>query len=45
VLVDGRNFFDPALARAAGFDYVGIGRTLDNTKRQQRSTAALISQT
>ena len=44
VLVDGRNFFDPAMARAAGFDYVGIGRTLDNTKRQQRSTAALISQ-
>jgi UDPglucose 6-dehydrogenase len=26
VLVDGRNLFDPAKARAAGFDYVGIGR-------------------
>lgn len=26
VLVDGRNLFDPAQARAAGFDYTGIGR-------------------
>ncbi|MES1257730.1 MAG: UDP-glucose/GDP-mannose dehydrogenase family protein [Acidobacteriota bacterium] len=26
VLVDGRNLFDPAKARAAGFDYAGIGR-------------------
>jgi UDPglucose 6-dehydrogenase len=26
VLVDGRNLFDPARARAAGFDYAGIGR-------------------
>ena len=26
ILVDGRNLFDPANARAAGFDYVGIGR-------------------
>jgi UDPglucose 6-dehydrogenase len=26
VLVDGRNVFDPARARAAGFDYVGVGR-------------------
>ena len=26
VLVDGRNLFDPAAARAAGFDYAGIGR-------------------
>ncbi len=26
VLVDGRNLFDPALARQAGFEYVGIGR-------------------
>ena len=26
VLVDGRNLFDPARARAAGFDYCGIGR-------------------
>jgi len=26
VLIDGRNLFDPAIARAAGFDYAGIGR-------------------
>jgi UDPglucose 6-dehydrogenase len=26
VLVDGRNFFAPEAARAAGFDYTGIGR-------------------
>lgn len=26
VLVDGRNLFDPARARTAGFDYAGIGR-------------------
>lgn len=27
VLVDGRNLFDPAAARAAGFDYAGVGRS------------------
>ena len=26
VLVDGRNFYEPEVARAAGFDYTGIGR-------------------
>ena len=26
VLIDGRNLFDPGAARAAGFDYCGIGR-------------------
>jgi UDPglucose 6-dehydrogenase len=26
VLIDGRNLYDPAAARAAGFDYAGIGR-------------------
>jgi len=26
VLVDGRNFYEPEAARAAGFDYTGIGR-------------------
>jgi UDPglucose 6-dehydrogenase len=26
VLIDGRNFFMPETARAAGFDYSGIGR-------------------
>jgi UDPglucose 6-dehydrogenase len=36
VIVDGRNFFDPALAKDAGFEYVGVGRTLPNGKRQTR---------
>jgi UDPglucose 6-dehydrogenase len=27
ILVDGRNLFDPAKAREAGFDYTGIGRS------------------
>ena len=26
LIVDGRNILDPAAARAAGFDYAGIGR-------------------
>ncbi|NNN05033.1 MAG: UDP-glucose/GDP-mannose dehydrogenase family protein [Elusimicrobia bacterium] len=26
VLLDGRNVFDPAVARAAGFEYAGVGR-------------------
>jgi UDPglucose 6-dehydrogenase len=26
LIVDGRNFLDPAAARAAGFEYEGIGR-------------------
>jgi UDPglucose 6-dehydrogenase len=30
VLIDGRNLFSPELARAAGFDYAGIGRTTRN---------------
>ncbi|WP_180539924.1 UDP-glucose dehydrogenase family protein [Nevskia soli] len=35
ILVDGRNLFDPQIARAAGFDYTGIGRTEPrvNTRR------------
>jgi UDPglucose 6-dehydrogenase len=32
VLVDGRNLFNPETARAAGFDYVGVGRA--NRKTQ-----------
>jgi UDPglucose 6-dehydrogenase len=28
VLIDGRNLFQPELARAAGFEYAGIGRAL-----------------
>jgi UDPglucose 6-dehydrogenase len=26
LIVDGRNIIDPATARAAGFEYAGIGR-------------------
>ncbi|MFM2377920.1 MAG: hypothetical protein RLZZ143_496, partial [Cyanobacteriota bacterium] len=26
VLIDGRNFLDPAVVTAAGFRYLGIGR-------------------
>src|SRR6202043_3498318 len=28
VLIDGRNLFQPEQARAAGFDYAGIGRAV-----------------
>jgi len=28
ILVDGRNVFQPEIARAAGFDYTGVGRSL-----------------
>lgn len=32
VLVDGRNLFNPEKARAAGFDYAGVGRTSRKTQ-------------
>ena len=35
LIVDGRNFLDPAALRAAGFEYEGIGRA-----RQARAPAA-----
>jgi UDPglucose 6-dehydrogenase len=35
VMIDGRNLFDPARARAAGFDYTGIGRALGHASRIQ----------
>ncbi len=38
ILVDGRNFFSPAKARAAGFDYSGIGRA---TSRSAQTAASL----
>ena len=37
VLVDGRNLFSPEAARAAGFDYTGIGRA--NRKPQAQASA------
>jgi UDPglucose 6-dehydrogenase len=30
LLIDGRNFLDPALLRGAGFEYEGIGRAVDS---------------
>ena len=30
LLIDGRNFLDPAALRGAGFDYEGIGRAVDD---------------
>jgi UDPglucose 6-dehydrogenase len=32
LLVDGRNFLDPAQLTAAGFEYEGIGRTAENAR-------------
>jgi UDPglucose 6-dehydrogenase len=32
VLIDGRNLFQPDLARAAGFEYAGIGRSASHPK-------------
>ncbi len=31
LLIDGRNFLDPALLKGAGFEYEGIGRAVDGT--------------
>jgi UDPglucose 6-dehydrogenase len=31
LLIDGRNFLDPALLRGAGFDYEGIGRAVEGS--------------
>src|SRR5262249_21722603 len=39
VLVDGRNVFDPEKARAAGFDYTGIGRALVRVIRKNADTS------
>ena len=41
ILVDGRNFFVPETAVAAGFDYSGIGRcTRARTSQRADPTAA-----
>jgi UDPglucose 6-dehydrogenase len=32
LLIDGRNFLDPAALRAAGFEYEGIGRTAEDAR-------------
>ena len=38
VLVDGRNFFVPETATAAGFDYCGVGRCV-RSRNQRVETA------
>jgi UDPglucose 6-dehydrogenase len=40
VMVDGRNLFDPAKARLAGFEYVGIGRSSRKNTREEASVAS-----
>ncbi len=40
VMVDGRNIFDPELARQAGFDYTGIGRREKMAKKAAPAEAA-----
>jgi UDPglucose 6-dehydrogenase len=42
VLVDGRNLFSPEAARAAGFNYAGIGRSNNASGRTFVSTKQLI---
>ncbi len=39
ILVDGRNIFDPAEARRAGFDYCGIGSAKDGVQQALQVTA------
>lgn len=40
VLLDGRNVFDPAAAKAAGFDYAGVGRASAETPAKPARAAA-----
>jgi UDPglucose 6-dehydrogenase len=42
ILVDGRNMFDPQLARDAGFDYTGIGRA-DNSRSAKKPSPQKIA--
>jgi UDPglucose 6-dehydrogenase len=45
ILIDGRNLFDPRLARAAGFDYIAIGRSMRNLRPSEDSNKyAVIAQ-
>ncbi len=43
VLVDGRNIYDPEVAREAGFDYTGIGRREKIAKRAAPAEGAGVS--
>ncbi len=42
ILVDGRNLFDPQIARNAGFDYMGIGRA-DSSRNGKKPVAQKIA--
>jgi UDPglucose 6-dehydrogenase len=42
ILVDGRNFFVPETAVAAGFDYSGIGRCTRSRATQRIDTAPAV---
>lgn len=42
ILVDGRNHFSPDVARAAGFDYTGIGRA-DSTRSGKRPVSPRVA--
>jgi UDPglucose 6-dehydrogenase len=43
LIVDGRNFLDPAALRAAGFDYEGIGRSAGSRRISASSVARVQS--
>jgi UDPglucose 6-dehydrogenase len=42
VLIDGRNLFHPELARAAGFEYAGIGRGVTRTAGGLQQTRSVV---
>ena len=41
LLLDGRNFFDPDVVRAAGFTYVGVGRAQADTPAMRIAAASV----
>jgi UDPglucose 6-dehydrogenase len=45
LLIDGRNFLDPALLRGAGFEYEGIGRESVGDQRSSASSVARVQST
>ncbi|HEX8753169.1 MAG TPA: UDP-glucose/GDP-mannose dehydrogenase family protein [Solirubrobacterales bacterium] len=45
LLVDGRNFLDPAVLHAAGFEYEGIGRQSADDRRISASSVAHVQST
>jgi hypothetical protein len=41
LLLDGRNFFDPDVVRAARFTYVGVGRAQADTPAMRIAAASV----